>query len=297
MKRLVVTGATSFVGRHLLPVLAGEYHLICLARDPSRLEPGPEMEVIQADLSDPGFARRLPERADGILHMAVAPPSLAPEPGYAFQVNAAGALALLEWGKSAGVERFVFTSSGSVYGPQPTPITEETPPRPADLLGVAKCAAEMLAALYTSHFAVVILRLWRPYGPGQPDNFLIPRLAARIRAGEPIALNRDGRPRANAIYVTDLVEVVRRALRLGRSVTLNVAHPEAPSIHDLCRELEAIVGRPARYEHLDREAGDLIADVTRMQQILDFEASISLAEGLRRMWASPGSTTRQEGQA
>jgi nucleoside-diphosphate-sugar epimerase len=284
MKRLLVTGATSFVGQHLLPALAREYELDCLVRDPARLDFLPEATIIAADLADPAFVQCLPARADGILHMAVAAPSLTPAPMVALQVNTASTLALLEWGQRAGVERLVLTSSGSVYGPQPTPITEDVAPRPADLLGVTKYAAEMLAGLYTARFAVVVLRIWRPYGPGQPANFLIPRLVGRIRAGEPISLNREGRPRANTIYISDLVEVVRRALRQERSVTLNVAHRQAHSIHELCRELEALVGQPARYEHLDREAGDLIADVTRLRQTLGFEASISLAEGLRRTW-------------
>jgi nucleoside-diphosphate-sugar epimerase len=216
--------------------------------------------------------------------MAVAPPSLSHEPTYALQVNTASTLALLEWGKHAGIERFVFTSTGSVYDPQPTPITEEAAPRPADVLGVTKYAAEMLAGLYTPHFTVVILHIWRPYGPGQPDNFLIPRLAARIRAGEPITLFRDGHPWSNAIYITDLVEVMQRVLGLDESVTLNVAHPEVFSIHDLCRKLEAILGQPAHYQQVDREAGDYVADVSRLERVLDFRATIPLAEGLRRIW-------------
>ena len=287
MKTLLVTGATSFVGRHLLPVLAHEYDLTCLVRDPARLDFLPAARAIQADLADPGFVDRLPERADGILHMAVAAPSLSPQPAYAFQVTAASTLGLLEWGKRVQVERFLFTSSGSVYAPQPAPITEEVPPRPSDLLGVSKYAAEMLAGLYRSHFPVVVLRIWRPYGPGQPDNFLIPRLAARIQAGEPITLFQGGHPRANTIYVADLVEAMRRALHLDQSATLNVAHAEAPSIEEMCRELEGILGRPARYTHVDREAGDLVADVSRMEQKLGFCATIALAEGLRRMWGMP----------
>ncbi len=285
MKTLLITGATGFVGGKLLPVLAREYNLVCLARDPSRLS-FPQATAIQGDLADPAFVRALPKRSDAILHLAVAPPSLAPEPTVAFQVNVASTLSLLEWGKRAGIERFVLTSSGSVYGAQPTPISEEVPPRPSDLLGVAKCASEMLAGLYTAHFSVVILRLWRPFGPGQPDNFLIPRLAARIRSGEPITLFRDGHPRENAIYIDDLLDVLQRALRVSRSVTLNVAHPEAFGVGDMCRELEAILGRSANYQLVDREAGDRIADVTGLEQVLGFRAPVSLAEGLRMMFCS-----------
>lgn len=289
MKTLLVTGATGFVGRHLLPALAADgYHLLCVVRDPARAGLPAGVEAVHADLAEPGLQRRLPGRADGVVHLAVAPPSLAPEPEVAFQVNAASTLALAEWGRKAGVERFVLASSGSVYGAQEGPIGEDVAPRPGDLLGVAKAASEMVAGLYAGQFAVVVLRLWRPYGPGQPDNFLIPRLAARIRAGQPIALNRGGRPRANTTYIADVVEVVRRALLLETSHTLNVAHPGAPSIYELCRELETVLGRPAMYEHLDREAGDLIADVARLRQTLDFEASVGLAEGLRRTFGQEG---------
>jgi nucleoside-diphosphate-sugar epimerase len=285
MKTLLVTGATSFVGRNLLPALEEQYNLICVVRpsEParSRLDFAPKAEVVSADLSDPQFARRLPERADGILHLAVAPPSLAPEPSQAFQVNAASALALLEWGKRAGIERFVFASSGSVYAAQPAPITEDVAPRPADLLGVAKYAAEMAVELYRKEFPSVILRIWRPYGPGQGANFLIPRLAARIRDGQTVALNRGGGPRANTIYIGDMVEVMRRALTLDRSATLNAAHDEAPSIYELCRELEQILDCPGQYEWRDTEASDLVADVSRMRETLKYRPAVNWREGLQ----------------
>lgn len=288
MKSLLVTGATSFVGRHLLPALGEQYHLVCLVLpseqfgpDPGRLDFAPEAEVVRADLSDPLFVKRLPERADGILHMAVAPPSLAPEPSHAFQVNAASAVALLEWGKRAKIERFVFTSSGSVYAPQAAPITEDTAPRPADLLGVAKYAAELAARLYSGDFAAVILRIWRPYGPGQGENLLIPRLAARIRAGQPITLNRGGGPCANTIFISDMIEVMRRAMALDCSATLNVAHAEAPSIYELCQELEAVLGCRADYQWRNAEASNLVADVSRMEEVLGYRAVVTLREGLR----------------
>jgi nucleoside-diphosphate-sugar epimerase len=113
---------------------------------------------------------------------------------------------------------------------------------------------------------------------------LIPRLASKIQAGELITIFRNGRPRSNAMYVTDLTEVIRRALQLDRSVTLNVAHPETFSIRDLCRELESIFGRPGHYQEADREAGDLVADVSSMEKALGFRATVPLAVGLRRMW-------------
>jgi nucleoside-diphosphate-sugar epimerase len=286
MKTLLVTGATSFVGRWLLPRLVGDYRLVCLVRDPSSLAFLPAAEGIRADLSEPGFAGCLPKAADAVLHLAVAAPSLAPDPHYAFQVNCASTLALLEWGRRAGVERFVFTSTGSVYGTSDAPFTEASPPRPADLLGVSKLAAEMLAGLYASAFPAISLRIWRPYGPGQPANFLFPRLASRITRGEPITLHRGGHPRANCVFITELVEVLRRALALDRPMTLNVAHRDVPSIQDICQELELILGRKATYQWVEQGVGDCMADVTLMEQVLDFRPAISWREGLRLTWGT-----------
>lgn len=296
MKTLLVTGARSFMGRHLLPVLGEQYHLVCVVRpseslgdgfrqtglEAGRLDFAPQAEVVWADLADPSFVKHLPERADGILHMAVAAPSLAPEPAYAFQVNAASTVALLDWGKRAKIELFVLTSSGSVYAEQADPITEDVAPRPADLLGVAKRASEMAVGLYSRDFRTVILRIWRPYGPGQGQNLLIPRLAARIRAGQPISLNRGGGPRANVIYISDMIEVMLRALMVDRSTTLNVAHPEASTIYELCQELEAVLGCRATYQWGEKEVSDLVADVSRMREMLGYRPSVALREGLRR---------------
>jgi nucleoside-diphosphate-sugar epimerase len=76
--------------------------------------------------------------------------------------------------------------------------------------------------------------------------------------------------------------VVVRALRLDRSLTLNVAHPAAPSIYDLCQALAALLECPAVYEWRNTEAGDLVADVSRLQEVLGFVAAVPWTEGLQR---------------
>ena len=82
-------------------------------------------------------------------------------------------------------------------------------PGGADFYSATKVAAERLAQAYDQHLDIAILRLFVPYGPGQ-ERRMLPRLVERVRAGAPIQLNRDGRPRMNPIYVDDVVDVVLR---------------------------------------------------------------------------------------
>jgi UDP-glucose 4-epimerase len=284
-KRILITGATGYVGRNLVPRLVDSYEVICLVRDSqtaaSALPAG--VQMIQADLATTDFVDRLPPAVDVILHMAVAPPSLGGSALNAYQVNSVSTLCLLEYARKVGVEAFIFTSSGNVYAPQPDPITEDIPPAPSDLLGVAKYASEMLLSLYGKHFRPIVLRLFHPYGPGQPDNILIPRLISKIRDGGRLVTFRNKGPTRSFIFIDDLVEVFSYALNTeADALTLNVAGPIPYRIYDICELIGQLVGRKPVWEFRDEEPQDLIADVRRMEAVLEYKAQTTLEEGIRR---------------
>src|ERR1700688_1883265 len=113
--RILVTGATGFLGRHLLPLMNG-HEIFALARHPaSSSMDGPWVNWIEADLSREVDVHRLPSKMDAIIHLAQSS-RFRDFPGGAgdvFAVNVAAPSALMQWAVTAGVSRAVFASTGT----------------------------------------------------------------------------------------------------------------------------------------------------------------------------------------
>jgi nucleoside-diphosphate-sugar epimerase len=276
--RILVTGAAGFVGTHLVPWLAREGHEVyALDRDKSRVAGLPATPV-EHDLAQRPSA--LPE-VDAVVHLAQANVKLPDEAPLLFAVNAGSTVDLLDHARRCGAERFLFASTGTVYGFGEEPFSETDPAGGRDLYAVSKLSGELAVEAYAQFFSTFVARLWAPYGPGQQGR-MIPRLIERVRAGEPVQLSDGGRPRMNPMYVDDVCRVFTAALELDGHHVVNVAGDEVVGIGDLARLIGEAVGREPVLEEADGGApGDVIADTTRLHELLGVRPLIPLSEGLR----------------
>lgn len=279
--KVLVTGGSGFVGRNLVPELARTHDVICVLRDRSSAAGLDQSRVIEADLTDPHIARKLPERIDVVVHLAQAYLAFPDHAADLFLVNAASTHWLAEYARSSGASRFVLASSGSVYRPAASPLREDAVTVPLSYHPTTKLISELLLHHYAPFFPVAVLRLFAPYGPGQVDR-LLPRMIESVRSGVPITLSRGGEPRINPIYVTDLVRVMCQAIEGAEAYTINVAGPETASIRDLAEMIGRHVGRPPVFDERDSPTpGDFVADTTLMHRILAVDRLVRLDEGLR----------------
>jgi nucleoside-diphosphate-sugar epimerase len=276
--RILVTGAAGFVASHLIPALAEEGHdVYALDRDKTRIADLPATPV-EHDLSRPPSA--LPE-VDAVVHLAQANVKLPDEAALLFAVNAGSTVDLLDHARRCGAERFLYASTGTVYGFGDKPFRETDPPAGRDLYAVSKLNGELAVEAYRPFFSTFVARLWAPYGPGQHSR-MIPRIVERVRAGEPVQVNDGGRPRMNPMYIDDVVRVFTAALELDGHHLVNVAGDEVAGIGDLARLIGDAVGREPVFEEADGGApGDVIADTAELHELLDVRPLTPLREGLR----------------
>ena len=283
--KVLVTGATGFVGRHLVPEIVRTHDVTCIVRGSS---PEPHLgaaRVIEADLSDPAFGERLPRDIDVVVHLAQAYLPFPDRADDLFLVNAGSTHWLAEYARRTGVARFVLASSGSVYRPAREQLREDSATVPLTYHPATKLMSEMILAQYGPSFSSAILRLFAPYGHDQVDR-LIPRMFEAIRAGTPITLSRGGEPRINPIHVDDLVNIVTQAIEDTRSYTVNVAGPQPASIRELADAIGALVGRAPVFADRDGDvAGDFVADTTLMHRLFDVGDLVSLERGLESVIA------------
>jgi UDP-glucose 4-epimerase len=276
--KILVTGASGFVGSHLCPALAAEGHeVLAIVREPARAPSG-AIPVV-ADLSRPLEPDSLPT-ADAIVHLAQANVGFPDQATELFHVNTVSTQELLDHARRCGAGRFVYASSGSVYGFGDRAFREDDPLRGADFYALTKRTGEELVAAYRDFFATASLRLFFPYGPGQRGR-LVPSLVERVRTGSPVTLNGGGRPRVNPIFVGDAVSVVARTLEVDGHHVLNVGGDEVVDVRGIAEEAGRVLGREALFEEGSADpAGDLVGDVRRMHELVDLRPT-PLAEGLR----------------
>ena len=276
--RVLVTGATGFVGGELVPALAaGGHDVVALVRDPARAPV--EATALAADLERPLDLDALPP-VDAVVHLAQANVPF-PDGALALhRVNTVATHELLEHARRSGARVFVHASSGSIYGLGEGRVAEDDPRRATDFYAVTKRNAELLLEAYRPHLATVVLRLFAPYGPTQTGR-LIPGLVRRVRDGDTVTLADGGRPRLTPIFVDDVVRTFAAALALDGHHVVNVAGDETVGIDGLARAIGAVVGREPVFEAGPPAAGDLVADNRRLHELLGPQPLVPLADGLR----------------
>jgi UDP-glucose 4-epimerase len=281
--RVLVTGASGFIGGYLVPFLVANGHeVFALVRQPVSYLAADGVTVVEGDLERLD-ATGLPE-VDAVAHLAQANVPFPDEARTLFRVNAESTLALLEHARSSGARVFLYASSASVYGFGDRPFTEDDPPASREFYAVTKLNSERLVAAYGPFFSTTILRLVAPYGPGQSGR-MIPGVIGRVRDGRPVTLNGGGRPRMNPIYVEDAVRAAVAALELdGGDQVVNVAGDDVVGIDDIARLAGEALGREPVFEQGDADApGDVVADTTRFHELFALGELVGMAEGIRRM--------------
>ena len=286
--RIVVTGASGFIGRHVVPALreAGAY-VVGLSNG----RPVPQADEWHVCDVCGDEARERVAGADVIVHLAgLSDASLsAREPLLYGRVNALGTLNLLEGARRSGAF-FVLASSQRVYEPGQVPLAEEAPKRPGEPYGYSKVIAEQWLGMYRQVYRLpgVALRFFSVYGPGQARPGGTSGVAAiflhRALAGEEIWV--DGEKRADLTFVSDVARGIVLAIenRASCGPVYNVATGMGTPLRALAQlavELtgsrSSIVVRPSV-----GPAGNLVADISKARRDLGYEPAVGLREGLGR---------------
>jgi UDP-glucose 4-epimerase len=312
MKRVGVTGAAGFIGANLCDRLVAEGVEVVGVDDLSYGSVG----NIASLLDHPGFKfevldctrrRELRETFDGcdaIAHLAA---KKIPRFGGALstlEVNVAGVNAAAAVALSLDADLIV-TSTSDVYGNATPPFAEDDP----IVLGpsTTKRWSYAVSKLYDEHFAlamaeekdlrVTILRLFNAYGPKNHLSWWGGPVVTFVEAlldGRPMEIHGDGQQTRTFTYVDDTVDGFVRALRTpeARGEIVNVGGTETVTILELAARIQEQMGisMPLRanflpYEALPGKYQDVrwrVPDVTKARELLGFEASVSLDDGLAR---------------
>jgi dTDP-glucose 4,6-dehydratase len=307
-----VTGGTGFPGTWMIEsLLAADVgaSVTILTRNPDaylqrepRMAGHPSMRLLQGDVR----SFEMPEgQYPFVIHMATedffAPTHEEPLGTFARDVD--GTRRVLEFARTHGARRLLFTSSGAVYGKQPSDLerlSEEYAGAPDthDLStygigGQAKRVSELLCAMYAQQygFAATIARMFTFFGPRLPldGKFAAGNFIRDALNGGPVRVAGDGTPLRSYLYAADLAIWLWTILLRGQSARpYNTGSPHPISIGDLARSVAAAVPG-AQVEIAKPPSGApperYIPCTARAQRELGLTAWIDLEEGIRRTLA------------
>ncbi len=245
--KVLVTGATGFVGAHLVRHLtAAGADITALVRSAQRGRPLAHagVRLVVGDLDDHAALAEAVAGQDLIHHVAAL--TGAPDENTLWHANRAGTAHLIAAAEAAGVARMVLMSSAAAGGPstRDRPKDDAGQDQPVTGYGRSKLAAE--EELRSSRLAWTILRPPAVYGPGDRTNFLsIFRAAARWGV---VPVFGDGSQQLSLIHVGDLAAAAVCAGKAAGLIgaTCYVNHPEIVTSRDVVTTIASAVGRRVR---------------------------------------------------
>ncbi len=312
MTRVLVTGAAGFIGSHLVEALVRQgdevigidnfdpfYPRGMKERNLAEAGPLAGFTFHELDLLDTDAVRSHLTADTAVIHLAAKAgvrPSLADPVGYA-RANVTGTASVVEAARRAGVTRFLFGSSSSVYGDStPVPFREDAVAvEPVSPYAATKRAGELflqsVAPIYG--LRVASLRFFTVYGPRQRPDLAIHAFARRMVAGETLTLFGDGTQARDYTYCDDIIAGVLAALRWSADAPLGVEHfnlggnrsvPTGAMVDEIARAL----GITPKIQWAPMQPGDVqqtAADLTKSGAVLGYAPRTPFPEGIRRFVA------------
>ncbi|MFF5972011.1 UDP-glucose 4-epimerase GalE [Streptomyces sp. NPDC012769] len=314
----LITGGAGYIGSHVVKSMAeaGERTVVLddlSTGDPARVPVGVPLERGSV-LDRPFLDRVLRDHAvRGIVHLAAkkAVGESVERPLLYYRENVSGLQILLDAAAASGVDRFVFSSSASVYGmPDTELVTEDTPCAPLSPYGETKVTGEwMVRSVGRAHgMATACLRYFNVAGTAAPELAdtgvfnLVPMVFQRLDEDRPPLIFGDDYATADGTCVRDYIHVAdladahlaaaRRLTELAaagefRDATLNIGRGEGVSVREMIDLVREVTGRTVEPEVVARRPGDpakVVASCERIAAELGWKARHDVRSMIASAW-------------
>jgi UDP-glucose 4-epimerase len=305
-KRVVITGGAGFIGTTLARRLVEDNEIVAidnLHRDTlggTALADHTNFTFVQGDVLDAPFLTEVLKGATHVVHAAAIAgvDSVIESPVRTMRVNLIGTYNALEAALATKdtVERFIEFSTSEVFGTYAFKVDEQHVTTQGSVgearwtYAVSKLAGEHMAHAYHDELGIptVSVRPFNVYGPGQVGGGAIRAFIETALAGKNLVIHGDGSQIRAWCYVDDMVEALMLALEHPKAVgeSFNVGNARsAVTIYDLALRIKRLTGlepelvfQPLHYMDVELR----IPNVDKARELLGFEASVELDEGLER---------------
>lgn len=305
MQKVLVTGADGFIGSHLTEMLLKEgYSVRALSYYNSfnywgwleDIPHNPNLEVVNGDIRDPHFCKKISEGIDVVYHLAalIAIPYSYVAPSSYVDTNVIGTLNMVQAAKELGIKRILVTSTSEVYGTaQYVPIDEKHPLQPQSPYSASKIGADAMAMSFFNAFntPVVLVRPFNTYGPRQSARAVIPTIISQIASGVKTIKVGDLKPTRDFNYVEDtargFIELANCDAAIGK--TVNIGSNFEISVEDTFNLIKELMKSDVTFEtdqeriRPDKsEVFRLWCDNKLIESLTGFKPKYELKSGLQK---------------
>jgi UDP-glucose 4-epimerase len=298
----LVTGGAGFIGSHLVEALVDRGHTVRVldnfsSGSPANLAKVQErIELIKGDVTDAQALRTAVSGVEFVFHQAaLASVSRSViDPVATHHVCATGTMMVLLAARDAGVRRFIYAATSSVYGSTATlPERESEAARPLTPYAAAKLTGEHYCEIFTHLYGLETIRLryFNVFGPRQtgdsPYSAVIPRFLEAMIDGKSPVIHGDGLQSRDFTYVDDVVQanlLAAQARRVAGKV-YNIAYGSSTSILQLVHFANELLGTDIKPIHGSARLGDIrhsLADTSLAQTELGYCPCVDVKKGLER---------------
>jgi UDP-glucose 4-epimerase len=302
--RCLVTGGAGFIGSHLVDALLGEGHDVRVVDNFSTgdrrnlLHLRGDIEIMEGELRSFERVMTAMRGCELVFHQAALPsvPRSLQDPLTSNDVNITATLNALLAARDAGVRRFIYASSSSVYGSIPSDSKrEDLAIAPLSPYGVSKYAGEAYCHSFFAAYGLetVSLRYFNVFGPRQSPlseyAAVIPNFIAATLMNERPRIYGDGLQTRDFTYVQNVVEANLLAARIDAAVgeVFNIGCGERHTVLGLLEVVCDITGSRTLPDRLPPRIGEIrhsVADITKAREVLGYTPSVGLHDGLRRTY-------------
>jgi len=302
MSKILVTGGAGFIGSNLCNMMAEKGHEVTAFDDLSLGKTenlSDKVKFVQGDVNKKEELEKAGDDFEYIVHLAASSsaPMFVKDMYWAYQNNVAGHIRVMQYAKQIGVKKMLFASTSSIYGNNPTPLTEDQEVVPPNHYSVTKFAQEGASRVFSSAEGIEIIafRFMSVYGLNEDHKTTFANLVSQFIWGmaknEQPTLYGDGMQERDFTNVKDVVQGIEKAILTEKKygfAVFNIGTNKCINLIDLVGLINKVMGKDIKPNFIPNPIKEgyvrsQLADINKISNELGYTPTVELEDGIREI--------------
>jgi UDP-glucose 4-epimerase len=302
MSKILVTGGAGFIGSNLSNMMAEKGHEVTAFDNLSlgkKENLSDKVRFVEGDVNKKEDLEKAGDDFEYIVHLAgsSSAPMFVADMYWAYQNNVAGHVRVMQYAKAIGVKKMLFASTSSIYGNNPTPLTEDQEVTPPNHYSVTKFAQEGASRVFSSaeDMEIIAFRFMSIYGLNEGHKTMFANLVSQFIWGmdkdEAPVLYGDGTQERDFTNVKDVVQGLEKAMMSEKKygfTIFNIGTNKCINLVDLVALINKVMGKDIKPEFIVNPVKEgyvksQLADINKISNELGYEPTVDLEEGIREI--------------
>jgi UDP-glucose 4-epimerase len=303
MSKILVTGGAGFIGSNLCNILSDKGNEVVAIDDLSLGKTenlSNKVKFVKGDVNKMEDLKAAGTDFDFIVHLAASSsaPMFARDMYWAYQNNVAGHIQVMLYAKDIGAKKLLFASTSSIYGNNPTPLTEDQQVTPPNHYSVTKLAQEGASRVFSKveGLEIIAFRFMSIYGLHEEHKTTFANLVSQFIWGmardEAPVLYGDGTQERDFTNVRDVVQGIELAIKTDKKygfTIFNIGTQTCINLIDLVKLINKVMGKNIEPKFIPNPVKEgyvksQLADIKKISKELGYKPMVDLEDGIREIY-------------